>query len=156
MGEGRNDGYGASATFPFRHPFRVRYAETDAQRMVFFGNYLIYYDTAISEYFRALGYDYASQVRDTGTDFHVVRASVDYHAPLRYDDEIEVGVRVARLGKASLRFALAIFVAGREEPASTGEIVWVNADQSTGKSAPAPEALRKLIAGQGEVAPATT
>ena len=141
--------------FPFRFPFRVRYAETDAQKMVFFGNYLTYYDTAISEYFRALGYDYANQVRDTGTDFHVVRACVDYHSPLRYDDEIEVGVRVARLGRASLSFALAIFVAGRDEPASTGEIVWVNADQSTGKSAPAPEALRKLIDAQGETAPAT-
>ena len=141
--------------FPFRFPFRVRYAETDAQKMVFFGNYLTYYDTAISEYFRALGYDYANQVRDTGTDFHVVRACVDYHSPLRYDDEIEVGVRVARLGRASLSFALAIFVKGRDEPASTGEIVWVNADQSTGKSAPAPEALRKLIDAQGQTAPAT-
>ena len=141
--------------FPFRHPFRVRYAETDAQGVVFFGNYLIYYDTAISEFFRALGYDYANQVRDTGTDFHVVRASVDYHAPLRYDDEFEVGVRVSRLGKASLRFAVAIFVKASDEPASTGEIVWVNADQSTGESAPAPEALRKLIAAQSETAPAT-
>ncbi len=136
--------------FPLRHPFRIRYAETDAQGVVFFGNYLIYYDTAISEYFRALGYDYANQVRDTGTDFHVVRVSVDYHTPLRYDDEIEVGVRVSRLGKASLHFAVAIFVKDTEEPASTGEIVWVNADQSTGKSAPAPEVLRKLIAAQGE------
>lgn len=136
--------------FPFRYPFRVRYAETDAQRMVFFGNYLIYYDTAISEYFRELGYDYANQVRDTGTDFHVVRASVDYHFPLRYDDEIEVGVRIARLGNASLHFAVAIFVAAKDEPASTGEIVWVNADQSTGKSAPAPESLRALIGAEQE------
>ena len=134
------------ADFPFRHPFRVRYAETDAQGVVFFGNYLIYFDTAISEYFRALGYDYANQVRDTGTDFHVVRASVEYHAPLRYDDEIEVGVKVSRLGKASLGFAVAIFAKDSGEPASTGEIVWVNADQSTGKSTPAPESLRKLIA----------
>ena len=146
----------AQPDFPFRFPFRVRYAETDAQKMVFFGNYLTYYDTAISEYFRALGYDYANQVRDTGTDFHVVRTCVDYHSPLRYDDEIEVGVRVARLGRASLSFALAIFVKGRDEPASTGEIVWVNADQRTGKSAPAPEALRKLIDAQGQTAPATS
>ncbi|MHA1538341.1 MAG: acyl-CoA thioesterase [Alphaproteobacteria bacterium] len=134
------------ADFPLRHPFRVRYAETDAQGVVFFGNYLIYFDTAISEYFRALGYDYANQVRETGTDFHVVRASVEYFAPLRYDDEIEVGVRIARLGTASLTFEVAIFVEGSEEPASTGEITWVNADQSTGKSAPAPESLRRLIA----------
>ncbi len=62
-------------------------------------------------------------------------------------------MKVARLGRASLRFAVAIFVKGGDEPASTGEIVWVNADQSTGKSAPAPETLRNLIAAQGEQGP---
>ena len=64
-------------------------------------------------------------------------------------------MKVPRLGKASLRFAVAIFVKGSDEPASTGEITWVNADQSTGKPAPAPEVLRELIGAQGETAQAT-
>jgi len=133
------------ADFPFFHDFRVRYNETDQQGVVFFGNFAIYYDTSLSEFLRWVGHDYKNQVRDTGTDFHIVRSTIDYIAPLRYDDEIEVGVRVARLGTASLTWAGAIFVKGNDAPVSTAEIVWVNADQSNGTSAPVPEKLRGLI-----------
>ena len=126
-------------------PFRVRYNETDAQGVVFYGNYAIYYDCAITEYLRGIGYDYKNQVRDTGTDFHIVKLEVEYAAPLRFDDEIEVGVRVDRLGRASLSFETAVFLKGQDEPSSIGHVTWVNADQSTGKSAPVPEKLRGLI-----------
>jgi len=131
--------------FPFFHPFRVRYNETDQQGVVFYGNYSIYYDTSLSEFLRWAGHDYKNQERDTGTDFHIVKSTVEFFAPLRYDDEIEVGVRIARLGEKSITWAGAIFVKGASEPVSMAEIIWVNADQSTGTSAPVPEALRALL-----------
>jgi len=135
----------ARADFAFFFPFRVRYNETDQQGVVFYGNYLIYYDTGISEFLRAAGHDYKNQERDTGTDFHIVRSTVEYLSPLRYDDEIEVGVRIERLGGKSITWGLVIFVKGAGDPVSAAEIVWVNANQTTGESAPIPDDLRKLL-----------
>ena len=140
--------------FHFFFPFRVRYAETDGQGVVFYGNYLIYYDTAISEYFRELPYDYMAEVKRTGADFHVVRANVDYKEPMLYDQEIEVGVRVSRIGRSSLTFDVGIFEQGRERLFSTGEIIWVNTDQTSHKSVPVWPDLMALIEKRegGEVA----
>jgi len=131
--------------FPFFHPFRVRYNETDQQGVVFFGNYAIYYDTTLSEFLRWSGHDYKNQERDTGTDFHIVKSTIEYLAPLRYDDEIEVGVRIGRLGEKSLTWRAAIFVKDRTDPISTAEIIWVNADQSNNTSAAIPGDLRALL-----------
>jgi acyl-CoA thioester hydrolase len=133
------------ADFPFFFPFRVRYNETDQQGVVFYGNYSIYYDVALGEFLRWAGHDYKNQERDTGTDFHIVRSAVDFLTPLEYDDEIEVGARIARLGEKSLTWAGAVFRKGADAPVSTAEIVWVNADQSNGQSAPVPPALRALL-----------
>jgi acyl-CoA thioester hydrolase len=121
---------------------RVRYAEIDAQGVVFNGNYLAYFDTAITEYIRALPYKYGlGGDKAAGTDFHIVKATVEYKAPIRFDDDIEVGVRTARLGRTSIVYQLAIFPKGREAVLSTGEVIWVNTDLAAHKSAPLPEAL---------------
>src|SRR5262245_2241726 len=73
--------------FWFHHPFRVRYSEVDAQAVVFNAHYLTYFDTAITEYFRALGYDYLGEVERSGVDFHLVRSVIEYKAPIRFDEE---------------------------------------------------------------------
>ena len=96
----------ARAEFNFCFPFRVRYSEIDGQKVVFNAHYLTYFDTAITEYFRELGYDYMAQVERTGTDFHTVRTLVDYKRPILFDDQIEVHVRTARIGRSSIGFAL--------------------------------------------------
>jgi len=128
--------------FWFFWPTRVRYAEIDAQGVVFNANYLAYFDTAITEYIRALPYNYGlgGDVK-AGTDFHIVKAVVEYKAPIRFDAEIEVGVRTAKLGRTSIAYALAIFPKGGEAVLSTGEVIWVNTDMKAHKSAPLPEAL---------------
>ena len=128
--------------FWFFWPTRVRYAEIDAQGVVFNANYLAYFDTAITEYIRALPYKYGLG-GDTaaGTDFHIVKATVEYRAPIRFDDEIEVGVRTAKLGRTSISYALAIFPNSGDAVLSTGEVIWVNTDLKKMKSAPLPEAL---------------
>src|SRR6188768_3273008 len=87
--------------FWFFHPFRVRYSEIDGQGVVFNAHYLTYFDTTITEYFRALGYDQYADAKQTGEDFHVVKSVIEYKAPVRFDWELDVGARVARIGNSS-------------------------------------------------------
>lgn len=137
--------------FRFSFPFRVRYSEIDGQKVVFNAHYLTYYDSAITEYFRDLGYDYMDQVKRTGSDFHTVRTVVEYKRPILFDAEIEVHVRAARIGRSSLTFALEIHPAaasGRtsaEGAYALGEVVWVNTDQTSHKATPVPEELVALL-----------
>ena len=132
--------------FWFHFPFRVRYSEVDAQAVVFSAHYLTYFDTAITEYFRALGYDYLGEVARTGIDFHTVKSVVEYKAPIRFDEDIEVCVRVARIGRSSINLALAIFAKGSDDLRATGEIIWVATDQTTHQSVAVTEDLRALVA----------
>ena len=132
--------------FWFFFPFRVRYSEIDGQGVVFNAHYLTYFDTSITEYFRALGYDQYADSRKTGIDFHVVKSLIEYKAPVLFDQEIEVGARVARIGNTSLTFELAIYLKGRDEALVTGEIVWVYTGQKTHRPVPITKAIRDLIA----------
>ena len=131
----------AKSDYKFCFPFRVRYAETDAQGIVFFSHYLTYFDTAINEYLRDLPYNYIEHVKQTGTDFHVVKVTVEFYAPSHFDDEIEVCVRTGRIGKSSLTFFIEIFPKNSETVLVKGEVVWVNTNQKTHKSVPLPDGL---------------
>ena len=141
----------ARSEFKFAWPFRVRYSEVDGQRIVFNAHYLTYYDTAITEYFRALPYDYMDQVGRTGEDYHTVRTLVEYQKPIEFDEDIEVLVRTSRLGRSSLTFLLEIHPKGAEDLRATGEVVWVTTDQATHKSAALPQELvDKLVSLEGD------
>ena len=135
----------AKSDFKFAWPFRVRYAEVDGQRIVFNAHYLTYFDTAITEYFRALPYDYMGQVDRTGEDYHTVRTLVEYQQPIEFDEDIEVHVRTAQMGRTSLTFLLEIHPKDTEDQRATGEVVWVNADHTTHRSTPLPDELVEKI-----------
>ena len=132
--------------FWFFHPFRVRYSEIDGQGVVFNAHYLTYFDTAITEYFRALGYDQYADAQKSGVDFHIVKSVIEYKAPVRFDQELDVGVRVARIGNSSLVFELAIFLKNGTDALVTGENIWVYTDQQTHRPVSIPKAIRELIA----------
>src|SRR3546814_13740887 len=87
----------ARSDFKFHVTKRVRYAEIDAQRVVFNSRYLEYFDIGITEYWRAAG------VHDrwpghSSPEFHVARAEVDYKVPILLDEEIDICVRASRVG----------------------------------------------------------
>jgi acyl-CoA thioester hydrolase len=82
---------------PFRHRFRVRYAECDAQSVVFNAHYFAYFDLALTELFRAVFGGYESML-ERQVDLVVGEASARFLAPARFDDELEVAVSVIRLG----------------------------------------------------------
>src|SRR3954467_3548362 len=86
--------------FWFFHPFRVRYSEIDGQGVVFNAHYLTYFDTTITEYFRALGYDQYADSQTTGIDFHVVKSLIEFKAPVRFG----LGTRRRRAGGADRQF----------------------------------------------------
>lgn len=97
--------------FEFYHTLRVRYAESDPQGIVFNANYLVYFDVAITEYFRFFGLSYGESVLKYGIDFHVVHCSVDYKSPARFDKDIQIYVKGSYSG-VRVFWDLAIF---REE-----------------------------------------
>jgi acyl-CoA thioester hydrolase len=131
----------AKSDFKFFFPFRVRCAETDFQGIVFNAHYLTYFDTAIYEYFRNLPYNFIEHSRQTGADFHTVKVLVEFYAPSHFDDKIEVHVRTGRIGRSSLTFLIEIFPGDGETTLAKGEVVWVNTEQKTQKSAQLPEEL---------------
>jgi acyl-CoA thioester hydrolase len=132
--------------FWFFHPFRVRYSEIDGQGVVFNAHYLTYFDTTITEYFRALGYDQYADARKTGIDFHIVKSVIEYKAPILFDQELEVGARVVRIGNSSLVLELAIFLKSGLDALATGEIVWVYTSQQTHRPVSIPDSIREFIA----------
>ena len=137
--------------FRFSHRLRVRWAEVDRQGIVFNGHYLTYFDVGITEYYRTLGYPYPDGLAQSGTDLYVRKAEVEYHASAQYDDEIDIGVRVSRLGRSSFDFRVEIHRGGLL--LVTGKVVYVNADPVARKSAPLPDFLRVAIKGFEHVAP---
>lgn len=144
-----------AGAFFFFHPFRVRYSEIDGQGVVYNAHYLTFFDVAIHEFFRALDHERYSDAKRTGADFHVVKASVEFRAPLHFDDAFRVGVKVARMGRSSLTFALGVFRAEESSACATGEVIWAYTDQASRKSTPiAPPTRAILLAAQSELASA--
>ena len=142
----------AKSDFKFAWPFRVRYSEVDGQKIVFNAHYLTYYDTAITEYFRALPYDYMGQVEHTGHDFHTVRTLVEYQQPVEFDKDIEVHVRISRLSRSSLTFLFEIHPEENEDLRAAGKVVWVITDQTPHKLAAVPQDLvDKMVAFKDEL-----
>ncbi|MDB4977324.1 MAG: 4-hydroxybenzoyl-CoA thioesterase [Myxococcaceae bacterium] len=95
--------------FTFFHRLRVRWAEVDAQRVVFNVNYLAYVDVAFTEYQRALGLPYPAALLKYGADQFAVRAETDFVNSALYDDELDLAVRAEYLGRTSFRMKTAIF-----------------------------------------------
>lgn len=133
------------------HPLRVRWAEVDMQHVVFNANYLMYFDVAIAEYWRAIEKGGVHDFHDDYMKLYSVKATIDYHGSARYDELIEVGCRLARLGRSSLTFAFEIW-RGPERLVS-GEIVYVHVEPGAKKGTPIPDRLRSAMIAYEKLAP---
>ncbi|MCC7286839.1 MAG: YbgC/FadM family acyl-CoA thioesterase [Burkholderiaceae bacterium] len=129
--------------FRFFERLRVRWAEVDMQNIVFNAHYLMYFDTAIAGYWRALAIPYHETMVYLGGDFYARKATLEYMASARYDDLIEVGIRTQSIGNSSTVFACAVYRG--EQALVSGELVYVFADPSTMKSKPVPQEFRDLL-----------
>ncbi len=125
------------------HRLRVRWAEVDMQKIVFNGHYLMYFDTAMADYWRALALPYEAAMHQLGGDLYVKKAALEYHASARYDDTLDVGLKCTRLGNSSLTFTGGIF---HGDSLLVGcELIYVYADPATQTSRPVPQALRDMF-----------
>jgi len=142
----------ARELFTFCHRLRVRWAEVDKQGIVFNVNYFLYFDVAITEYWRAIGIDYPEGiVKVYGTDMYTAKATAEYHRSAEFDDFLDIHGRTARLGRSSMQFLLEVWRG--DEHLVSGELIYVNADPATKKSVPMPEGLRQKILAYERVAP---
>ena len=131
--------------FRFFHRLRVRWAEVDMQKIVFNAHYLMYFDTAVADYWRALAMPYEEAMQLLGGDLYVKKATVEFHASARMDDRLDVALRCSRIGNSSILFGGAIFRG--DELLITCELVYVFADPAAQTSRPVPPALRELLSG---------
>ena len=129
---------------PFKYSAlaRVWFSDTDAQGVVYYGRYLPYFDHARVEYHRHLGR------LDVGGHEFVMRAStVEYHAPAKFDDLLEIFVRTARIGRTSATYECAAHRVDDDVLMVTATQTVVLVDLERRRAAPIPAAVREVIRG---------
>jgi acyl-CoA thioester hydrolase len=130
------------APFKLSAATRVGFSDTDAQGIVYYGRYNPYFDLARVEYLRSLG---LLQRRGESGDFVMRANDVEYFAPAVFDDEIEVFVRVSRLGRTSVTFAFAAYRVPDDVLMVTAHQTLVYVDLAERKARPVPDAFRKPV-----------
>lgn len=123
----------------FRYYLRVRYSECDAQKVVFNSRYGDYVDVATVEFFRALGIDVGI------LEYHLVKQTVEWKSPARFDNILELSVSVSHLGTTSFTIATEFRLAGDEQIITTVETVSVMIDANTMKKVSIPADLRTAL-----------
>ena len=131
--------------FRFFHRLRVRWAEVDMQKIVFNAHYLMYFDTAVADYWRALALPYEEAMQLLEGDLYVKKATIEFNGSARMDDRLDVALKCARIGISSMTFAGALFRG--DELLVICELVYVFADPATQTSRAVPLALRELLTG---------
>ena len=127
---------------PFSHRIRVRYSDCDPQGHLFNAHYLTYFDIALTELWRERLGRYQAMV-DGGVDMVVKRATVEYAAPARFDDEVDVEVDVQRIGTTSMVTRCRVARDGQE--LAVGEMVHVFVEVPGGTKVEVPPDVRAAL-----------
>jgi len=135
----------ARSDFRFLYRLRVRWAEVDLQKIVFNPHYLMYLDTALADYWRAMGLPYEPTLAALGGELFVKKATLEYHGSAVYDDFLDVGLRCARVGNTSIQLQGGIF---RGDQLLVGaDLVHVFADPLSRTPLTVPTVLRQTMEG---------
>jgi acyl-CoA thioester hydrolase len=143
---------GVTIFMPVTTQVRVRYAETDQMGVVYYTNYLVWFEIGRVELLRSLGFSYRQLEAEHGCILPVIEATCRYRSPARYDDQIMIEARPAMLRGPVLKFAYRILRKSdaAEEPTllAEGETVHVVCDGEMNKK-PLPaqyaDALRAMM-----------
>jgi acyl-CoA thioester hydrolase len=103
-----------------RHSFRVIYGDTDTMGVVYYANYLRYFEAGRNEILRAMGIRYR-EMEQMGFMLPVAEASIKYRTPAHYDDELELETAIAEVRHASVRIAYRLFRKSDDALVATGE-----------------------------------
>jgi acyl-CoA thioester hydrolase len=128
---------------PFRYYLRVRYGECDAQKVVFNSKYADYVDVAVTEFLRAAG---IQELFVTGQlDFQLVKQTVEWKSPARYDEVLELSLTTTRLGRTSFTIGTEFRMAGADRLLATVETVYVLMDGRTLTKLEIPPDIRRAL-----------
>ena len=119
---------------------RVWFSDTDAQGVVYYGRYLPYFDHTRTEYHRHLG-----SLGLVGAELVMRASTVEYHAPARFDDLLEIFVRAARIGRTSATFECAAYRMEGDELMVTATQTLVLVDLVARRPCPVGEVARELV-----------
>ncbi len=131
--------------FRFSTPVRVRWMEGDAQGIVFNGAYLGYLEVAQAEYFRNLGFSIYRIAQNGYFDSAVVKVSLEFQAPARVDQALELFARVERIGNTSLTMQVEIYGEESNQLLTSIEAVYVGFYAESGTTRRVPDAIRTLV-----------
>lgn len=135
---GPNDARMIKNDFAFFHPYQVRYSDIDSQQVVYFAQFFVIANAAIHEYFEWLDFPYrVGGWQNAETDFHFAHTAADYRRPLGYGERLQLGVRTAKLGNASITLSVGFFQEDDDAAAVEITMVLVNFDRTSHK----PQAL---------------
>jgi acyl-CoA thioester hydrolase len=132
-------------TPPFRYYLRVRYIECDAQKVVFNSRYSEYVDVSVNEFLRAA--DILPDFTEGGLDFQLVKQTVEWKAPARFDEVLELSIAARHLGNTSFTLATDFRIAGSGRVIATAETVYVLVDAKTLTKTPLPPRIRTALQG---------
>lgn len=128
----------------FHASIPVRFSDTDANGHVFFANYLIYFDTALLEYLKAVKYGF-QRLLEQGLNMYYVEALTHFKAASSYEDTLDVYVEIAELGNTSFTAEFHIHEHETDRLINSGHIVAVLVDVKTEKPAKIPEDFKMAI-----------
>jgi acyl-CoA thioester hydrolase len=134
---------GRKPPFKFSAFTRVGFSDTDAQGIVYYGRYLPYFDLARVEYHRHLG----MMRLDTEHEFVMRASDIEYLAPARFDDLLEVFIRISRIGRTSVTYEMAAYLVESDELLVTAHQTLVLVDLRARQANPVPDAFREKIRG---------
>lgn len=128
----------------FNWPVRVYYEDTDAGGVVFYANYLKFFERARTEWLRSLGYNQHMLADTLGLLFVVKKAAIEYYAPARLDDELKLVVVVQRIGGASMQIKQEAWrIAGEQATLlADGTVTVVSVDKGNFRPCPIPDSIR--------------
>jgi acyl-CoA thioester hydrolase len=123
---------------------RVRYAETDQMGVVYYANYLVWFEIARTEFFRASGVEYRKIEEDKKIYIPVVEAYCRYRAPLSYDDLVTIDTELTSIGATRVVFEYEVKKDGEITATGRTKHAFVNEE---GNPIPVPEGIKEALAG---------
>ena len=135
----------AKADFKFHTSLRVRWMECDAQRIVYNGSYMDYLEVGQAEYYRNLGFSIYQVAESSYFDTAVVKVTLEYKAPARVENILDIYMRVSSIGNTSITMDMEIYAQGTEWLLTTGQAVYVGYDASAGTTKGIPPDIREVI-----------
>lgn len=126
----------------FRYLLRVRYGECDAQKIVFNARYGDYLDIATIEFLRVV---WGDAVFGGGYDYRLVKQTIEWQSPARYDDILQFAVSTMRVGNTSFVLAMELRVLGAERTTAVAETTYVLVREHEQTKCAVPDDMRRLL-----------